>query len=185
MNIKSGKVIMTTISENKSNTATVNIQPAPRRNAAMKNSSFAITFLAITAFAVGCKPADDNSTPQQQLEKVKTETKADAQQMKDFTYAQKADFVARMQGQLDALNKDIDTLSAKIENSSDAIKADAKPKLQALRDHAAAMNQQLADAKNATESTWDSVKAGSSKAYDALKDDFQQARQWVSDKIAP
>src|SRR5580693_4258353 len=100
MNIKNGKIIMTTVSENKSNTATVNIQPASRRSAAMKNSSFAITFLAITAFAVGCKPADDNSTPQQQLEKVKTETKADAQQMKDFAFAQKADFVARMQGQL-------------------------------------------------------------------------------------
>src|SRR5580692_4370525 len=56
----------------------------------MKNTSLAITFLAITAFAVGCKPAEDNSTSQQQLEKVKTETKADAQQMKDFAFAQKA-----------------------------------------------------------------------------------------------
>jgi hypothetical protein len=156
-----------------------------RRIAAVKNTSLAITFLAITAFAVGCKPADENSTPQQQLDKVKTETKADAQEMKNYAFAQKADFVAMMQGQLDALNKDIDTLSVKIENSSDAVKADAKPKLQALRDHAAQMNQQLAEAKNATESTWDSVKASSAKAYDGLKDDFQQARQWVSDKIAP
>ena len=151
----------------------------------MKNTSVAITFLAITAFAVGCKPADENSTPQQQLDKVKTETKADAQEMKDYAYAQKAEFVATMQGQLDALNKDIDALSAKIESSSDAVKADAKPKLQALRDEAAGLNKQLDEAKNATESTWDSVKASSAKAYDALKDDFQQARQWVSDKIAP
>ena len=151
----------------------------------MKNNSLAITFLTIASFAVGCKPADENSTPQQQLDKVKTETKADAQEMKDYAFAQKADFVARMQGQLDALNKDIDTLSVKIENSSDAVKADAKPKLQALRDHAAQMNQQLADAKNATASTWDSVKASSAKAYNVLKDDFQQSRQWVSDKVAP
>jgi len=151
----------------------------------MKNTSVAITILAITAFAVGCKPADENSTPQQQLDKVKTETKADAQEMKDYAYAQKAEFVATMQGQLDALNKDIDTLSAKIESSSDAVKADAKPKLQALRDEAAGLNKQLDEAKNATESTWDSVKAGTKKAYNGLKDDFQQARQWASDKIAP
>jgi chromosome segregation ATPase len=151
----------------------------------MKNTSLAITFLAITAFAVGCKPSDQNSTPQQQFDKVKTETKADAQEMKDYAFAQKADFVAKMQGQLDALNKDIDTLSVKIESSSDAVKADAKPKLQALRDQAAQMNKQLDEARNATESTWDSVKASSAKAYDALKNDFQQARQWVSDKIAP
>ncbi len=43
----------------------------------------------------------------------------------------------------------------------------------------------LIEAKDATESTWDHVKSGSSKAYDDLKDGFQNARQWVSEKIAP
>jgi len=150
----------------------------------MKNTLLAITCFAIAAVAVACKPSEENSTSQQ-LEKVKTETKADAQEMKDYAYAQRAEFVATMQGQLDALNKDIDALSAKIESSSDAVKADAKPKLQALRDEAAGLNKQLDEAKNATESTWDSVKAGTKKAYNGLKDDFQQARQWASDKIAP
>jgi hypothetical protein len=54
-----------------------------------------------------------------------------------------------------------------------------------LRDQAAQLNQQLADAQNATESAWDSVKAGSQKAYDALAKSFTEVRQWVSDKIAP
>ena len=137
----------------------------------MKNTLLAITFLAVTAFAAGCKPAEDNSTAQQ-LDKVKTETKADAQAMKDYAFAQKAEFVADMQGQLDALNKDLDQLSAKIDKSSDAVKADAKPKLQALRDEAAKMNKQLDEARNATESTWDSVKAGSRKTWDALEERF-------------
>jgi len=150
----------------------------------MKNTSLAITFLAVAAFAVGCKPAEDTSTAGQ-LDKVKSETKADAQAMKDYAFAQKAEFVADMQGQLDALNKDLDQLSAKIDKSSDAVKADAKPKLQALRDQAAQMNKKLDEARNATESTWDSVKAASQKTWDGLKDDFQKARQWASDKIAP
>ena len=68
---------------------------------------------------------------------------------------------------------------------STAAQAEAKPKLQMLRDQANKLNQQLDKAKNATESTWDDVKAGSKKAYNELKDGFQQARQWVSDKIAP
>jgi chromosome segregation ATPase len=148
----------------------------------MKNKTWVITVLSIAAFAVGC---DKQQTTSQQLETVKTETKQAAQDMKDYTFAQKAEFVAAMQSQLDALNKDIDQLSAKIDSSSDAVKAEAKPKLQALRDQAAQLNKQLDDAKNATESTWDSVKAGCSKAYDATKDGFNQARQWVSDKIAP
>jgi len=148
----------------------------------MKNKTLVITFLSIAAFAVGCKK---EQTTSQQIENVKTETKQAAQDMKDYTFAQKAEFVAAMQVQLDALNKDLDQLAAKIESSSDAVKAEAKPKLQALRDQAAQLNKQLDDAKNATESTWDSVKSGFQKAYDATKDGFNQARQWVSDKIAP
>ena len=148
----------------------------------MKNKTLVITFLSIAAFAVGC---NKEQTTTQQIEKVKTETKQAAQDMKDYTFAQKAEFVAAMQVQLDALNKDLDQLSAKIDSSSDAVKAEAKPKLQALRDQAAQLNKQLDDAKNATESTWDTVKSGFQKAYDATKDGFNQARQWVSDKIAP
>jgi chromosome segregation ATPase len=148
----------------------------------MKNKTLVITLLSIAAFAVGCKK---EQTTTEQLDQVKVETKQAAQDMKDYTFAQKAEFVKTMQGQLDALNKDLDELSAKIDSSSDAVKAEAKPKLQALRDQAAQLNKQLDDAKNATESTWDSVKAGFSKAYDATKDGFNQARQWLSDKIAP
>jgi chromosome segregation ATPase len=148
----------------------------------MKNKTWVITVLSIAAFAVGC---EKQQTTSQQIETVKTETKQAAQDMKDYTFAQKAEFVAAMQVQLDALNKDIDQLSAKIDSSSDAVKAEAKPKLQALRDQTAQLNKQLDEARNATESTWDSVKAGFTKAYDATKDGFNQARQWVSDKIAP
>ncbi|HEY5043582.1 MAG TPA: hypothetical protein VIK53_16445 [Verrucomicrobiae bacterium] len=148
----------------------------------MKNKTLLITFLSAAAIAVGC---DKEKTTSQQIETVKTETTQAAQNMKDYTYAQKADFVKAMQGQLTTLDQDLDKLSAKIDSSSDAVKAEAKPKLQALRDQAAKLNQQLADASNATESTWDSVKASSEKAWDSLQSGVTDARQWVSDKIAP
>ncbi len=148
----------------------------------MKNKTLVITFLSAAAFAVGC---NKEPTTSQQLDNAKAETKQAAQDMKDYTYAQKTEFVEQMQGQLAALNRDLDQLSAKIEKSSDTVKADAKPKLQALRDQADKLNQQLDKAKNATESTWGDVKDGTKKAYNELKDGFQQARQWVSDKIAP
>jgi hypothetical protein len=148
----------------------------------MKNKTLLVTLLSTVALVVGC---DKDQTTAQQMDKVTTETKQAASDMKDYTYAQKAEFVKAMQAQLVTLNQDLDKLSAKIDSSSDAIKAEAKPKLQALREQAAKLNQQLADASNATESTWDSVKAGSQKAYDALAKSFTEARQWVSDKIAP
>jgi len=148
----------------------------------MKNKVLLLTFLSAAAFAVGC---EKEKTTAQQIETVKTETKQAAQDMKDYTFAQKDEFVKYMQGQLATLNQDLDKLSAKIDSSSDAIKADAKPKLQALRDQATKLNQQLAEAQNATESTWESVKGSSKKAYESLASGFTEARQWVSDKIAP
>ena len=151
----------------------------------MKNKTLAVTVLSIAAFAVGCNKEAASPPVSEQVETVKTETKQAAQDMKDYTFAQKAEFVKAMQAQLDALNKDLDQLSAKIDSSSDAVKAEAKPKLQALRDQTAQLNKQLEEARNATESTWDSVKGGFKKAYEASKEGFQQARQWVSDKIAP
>ena len=148
----------------------------------MKNKTILITLLSAAAFTVGC---NKEQTTSQQLDKVQAETKQAAQDMKDYTYAQKSVFVETMQTQLAALNRDLDQLAAKIEASNDAVKAEAKPKLQALRDQTAQLNKQLDDVKNATESTWDTVKNGFKKAYESSKDGFQQARQWASDKIAP
>ena len=146
------------------------------------NKTLLIAFLSAAAFAVAC---NKEHTTAQQLDKVQAETKQTAQDMKDYTYAQKTEFVETMQGQLAALNRDLDQLAAKIESSSDSVKAEAKPKLQALRDQTAQLNKQLDEVKNASESTWDSVKGGFKKAYESSKDGFQQARQWASDKIAP
>ena len=148
----------------------------------MKHKHLLLSLLAVAAFAVGC---NKEQTTSQQIDQVQAETKQAAQDMKDYTYAEKTEFVEKMQAQLAALNKDVDQLSAKVEKASDAIKAEAQPKLQALRDQTAQLNKQLDEAKNATESTWDSVKGGFKKAYEASKEGFQEARQWVSEKIAP
>ena len=148
----------------------------------MKNALLLTTLVGATLFAAGC---NKEATTSQQLDKVQADTQAAAQDMKDYTYAQKSEFVKTMEGQLAALNQDLDKLSAKIESSSETVKAEAKPKLQALRDQATQLNHQLDGVRNATESTWDSVKAGTKKGWESLKEGFQEARQWTSDKIAP
>lgn len=148
----------------------------------MKCRFLLITLLGAAALAVAC---NQEQTATQQLDKVQAETKEAAQDMKDYTYAQKSAFLETMQVQLVALERDLDQLAAKGEVSSDAVKAEAKPKLQALRDQTAQLNKQLDEVKNATECTWDYVKGGFKKAYESSKDGFNQARQWVSDKVAP
>src|ERR1017187_2449441 len=98
----------------------------------MKNKTFVITILSIAAFAVGC---NKEQTTSQQMDKVKTETKEATQDMKDYTFAQKAEFVEKMQGQLAEINRDLDQLAAKIDSSSDTVKAEAKEATQDMKDY--------------------------------------------------
>ena len=147
----------------------------------MKHKSLLITLLSAAVFTVGC---DKEQTTSQQIDNAKTETREAARDMKDYTFAQKAEFTEKMQGQISDLNKDLDQLSVKIEKSTDAVKTENRPKLQALRDQSASLTRQLDDVRGATESTWDGVKSTSRKAWDGLKDGVNASRNWVADKIA-
>lgn len=148
----------------------------------MKQINLMITLLAAAFFVAGCKREE---TAGQQLDKAQAKTENAIQDMKDYTFAQKAAFLDHMQGQLAELKRDLDALEAKIEKSSDEVKTEARPKLLALREQETKLHLQLEEVRNATESTWAGVKAGSQKAYDSLKEGFKQSRQWVSDKVAP
>ncbi|MGZ4961873.1 MAG: sll1863 family stress response protein [Limisphaerales bacterium] len=147
----------------------------------MKQKLFCLTLFSIIAIAIGC----NNDSTSKQLDKIESDTKQAAADMKDYSYAQKDAFVKKMQEQLDALKKDLDQLSAKIEASSDKVKAEAKPKLDALRAQQGQLSVQLDKVKAATESTWENVKVGFKSAYESSKAGFNSARQWVSDKVAP
>lgn len=152
----------------------------------MKPQTLLATLAALAALAVGCdKPTPTVETTTQQLNRVEEKTAEVAQDLKNYTYAQKGEFLTQMRSQVAALNRDLDQLAAKIETSSDVIKTEAKPRLQTLRDQTAKLNSQLDEVKNATESTWDSVKAGVQNSYEASKEGFNQARQWASEKLAP
>jgi hypothetical protein len=130
--------------------------------------------LSLAALALGC---DQGPTTSQKMEEVSAAGRAAAPAQSDYTYAQRAEFKAKMQSQVAEINQDIELLAARIEQSSDAVKAEATPRLRALRDQAAVLNKQIDAADNATESTWESVKSGTRKAYDTMKEGFQESRQ--------
>jgi len=148
----------------------------------MKPKILLLTFLSVGALTIGC---NKEGTTAQQLDQLQAKTAEATQDLQDYTFAQKTEYTDKMRIQLAAINQELDQLAAKIEKSSDAAKAEAKPKLQALREKADQLKKQLDEAGNATESTWETVKATSKKGYGELKEGFTQARQWVSEKIAP
>ncbi len=163
----------------------------------MKTNQTWVALLAAVALVAGCnKPADEkpaadkpavetSESANKQLNQIKQETKAVASDIKDYAYAQKAEFVDKMRGDLDKINQELDQLSTKLETASDTVKADGKAKVQDLREQLKKLNQQLDGVKDASESGWNDFKAGFRKSLDSMKDSLQQARQWLSDKIAP
>ena len=149
----------------------------------MKNKAIVITVVSISAmFAPSCKQKD---TTTQQLDKARDKTAEVAQDMKDYSFARKTEFVRATKSEIADLNRDLDQLGARIAKSSENVKADAQPKLDALRAQSVLLGKQLEEAENATESTWEVVKGDFRKSYAATRQGFQQSRQWLADKIAP
>jgi chromosome segregation ATPase len=145
----------------------------------MKQGILVITFLFVAGFAMGCAcSSKDGKSAAAQLDVAKTETKEAAQAVKDYAYAQKKSELADIQ-------EELDKLSARVDKSSGAAKADAKTRLDAVGKKWAEAKKQLARAESATESTWDDVKGGVKKSYGELKDSMDKTRQWLSEKIAP
>jgi hypothetical protein len=150
-------------------------------------------FLTAAAVAGGCTAKDGKSGvttnpgggAEASLDKVKVETKEAAQAMRDYAYAEKAEFVGKMKKEMIATQEELDRLGAKVDTAGDSVKADAKVKLAAVRAKWVQAKAQLERAESSNESTWDDVKFGFKQSYVDLKDSFNSTRQWLSDKIAP
>lgn len=159
----------------------------------MRHTILVTTLLAAAAFTVGCTAKDGKSaiapkpgeTAAAHLDKAKVETQKAAQEMRDYAYAEKAEFAAKMQRELVSAQEELDRLGAKVDRASGTAKADAKVKLEAAREKWAQAKKQLDRAESATASDWDDVKTGFKQSYADLKDALDKTRQWLSDKIAP
>ena len=157
------------------------------------NTTLLITsVIAGAAFLSGCNPSSTDKTAlatssvaTQEVNKAQAAANETAQEIKEYAYEQKAEFVASMQTKLTAMNREFDELSKKIENSSDAVKADAKPKLAALSEQSKLLGKQLEAIKDSAPTTWANTRSDAQKGYESLKAKLNQSRQWLSDKIAP
>ena len=159
----------------------------------MRHAILVLRFILVTALAIGCtstygKAAAEerrSQTVAAQNEKAEAEAKEAAPEMQDYTYAQKAEFVEKMKKELVGIQKELDRLSAKVDRSNSETKADAKAKLEMVREKWNEANNQLDQAERATESTWDDVKNSFRMSCRELKDSLEKSCQWVSKKIEP
>ena len=159
----------------------------------MRNTILVATVLCAGVSALGCTSRDGRSAVEPksqsaaavQLDKAKADTKQAAQAMRDYAFAERAEFVAKMKGDLVSIQEDLDRLGAKADRASDAARADANARLVSVREKWVQTRKQLDRAESSTASDWDDVKNGFKQSYTDLRDSFNGARQWLSDKIAP
>jgi hypothetical protein len=142
------------------------------------------TLLLLASAALGCtSKAESPSTAKESREatasNVIKETKEAAQALWDYTFAQRAQFVARVNGELGDVQKELDRLSAR------AVDANTKAAYDKARERWALAKSQLALAESATEATWQDARGNVKRAHEDLRDSVASARQWLSDKIAP
>ena len=143
---------------------------------AMKHTVRIIGFLVFGVLATSCnKPTDEDSKAQSdqpgtaamQREKAITATKEAAQSVRVYAYAERDEFI-------DAANREL----------SD-IQADAEARLEVVSDRWAAAKVQLDRAEAATEDSWEDVQSRYRAARSDLKRSFDDARQWLSERIEP
>jgi hypothetical protein len=142
-----------------------------------------LALLSLLIASCGSAGGDSTAKAPEQATPASPPSPADAtQSAKEYTFAQKDQFIAMLKDQMSALKQDIATLSDKIDKSSDAAKSDAQPKLQALRDQEAKLEQASDRAVGATESTWNDVKSEASAQIDELKKGVDDVRRWITEK---
>ena len=152
-----------------------------------------LSALLIAGLSGGCSEPDgaptaapaSGATPAGDFEHAKAQTKEATEAIADYAYAQKSEFVDRMAGELRDIEKELDELAAKVDQSSDEASSDAKARLQTAREKWTEAKQRLDQAERATESDWDEVMRSFDASWSALQDDVGKARRWLSDQIAP
>jgi hypothetical protein len=92
----------------------------------VKHNCLLISLVGAAALATGCDRSEKSTTESRettakQFDKVKADTKEAARDLKDYSYAQKTEFVENRQAQLAEINRDLDQLAAKIEKSGDTL----------------------------------------------------------------
>jgi peptidoglycan hydrolase CwlO-like protein len=159
----------------------------------MKYTMRIMTLLFTGLVFLSCKADKDVSKTQsnggenadQRLKEAKDSTLKAAHAVEKYGYARKEQFVGAMNRELADIQSEIDKVSAEIESTSGAAKAEAQEKLKVLRRKWSEARGELDRAGNATEEAWEDVEDNFNKRRGELKTDFNEFRVWMAEKIAP
>lgn len=102
----------------------------------------------------------------------------------DYPYVQRGQFGESMRSEMARLKADMDRLAERVDNASDAAKAEQSARLEALRQRVNQLEKDIGDVEKASESTWEDMKRSIRKSYEEVKQSLRDAGDWVDDKVS-
>ncbi len=105
--------------------------------------------------------------------------------MRDYSFAQKALFVAALQTEVTALKNFIGEFESKAKTLSEPAHADAITQLKALQANAVQIEESLVRVESATPSLWAVARADSERALFVAQEAMEKSRLWISKMMAP
>lgn len=143
----------------------------------MKFNICAIALVGILGITPICYAG--TSTDKTSIEEVKQETQELLQTLEAYTADQKDEAINTVKASLDKLDKRIDTLEARVDESWDKMDKNARQKvrdnLKALRKQRNQVAEWYGSLKTSTASAWMHMKKGFSDAYKALGDSWEKS----------
>jgi hypothetical protein len=117
-----------------------------------------------------------------QRERAENQTIIQNSIMRNYTFAQKSEFVDNMKKELFEIQKELDLFSATVDNSEASAKIERKSSLDATFVKLAGTRQQLNNAEKANESNWYNVNNRFRSLFVELKDSVEKTRLQMNEK---
>ncbi len=120
-----------------------------------------------------------------QLERAKQETREAVDAARDYAFAQREEFATRIRAEVATLREELHQLSGRADQASATVKAESAPRVEAIQNKVAQLSDRLEQLKQTSEPKWEEFKTEIKAAYTDAKESVRQAREWLSEKIAP
>lgn len=152
------------------------------------------TTLLICGITSGCDMFSGKSNAQKSLDKlqaklIKEEKQKDKKANKvahsNYTYSQKDIFIDDKTNALVKIQKEVDMLTVRLDNSKIKTNAEANQKLDALLDELQQTKTDIEELQNADESKWEEAKTNFNNTNSNLKSSLAETSQWLNEKIEP
>lgn len=147
-----------------------------RGHTGTRRSASVVVFLLTAGLFAGCQASNKGVEPDNKRAVV-------IDMPQEYDYSKKADYITQMNTELAKNREELERLTEKVANATGEAKVDAAAKLAAVRTKLTLTKTKLEQAEQSTEEQWVEMKKSFRASYEDMTKSFDEARQWIRDKL--